>query len=51
LTIFLSLCFPSEVARPTLLHQKTVQRTTGSPADSTTCVQGTDADDGKFHMI
>ncbi|CAL4928303.1 unnamed protein product [Urochloa decumbens] len=36
----------TQVARPTFLHPKTVQRNVGSPEDSTTCVQGTDDDDG-----
>ncbi|NP_001132405.1 uncharacterized protein LOC100193852 isoform 1 [Zea mays] len=36
-----------EVARPTLLHPKTVQRTNGPPADPPTRVQGADADDGR----
>jgi hypothetical protein len=36
----------SEVARPTLFHAKTVQRTNGSPEDPPTCVQGKDDSDG-----
>lgn len=43
--------FSPEVARPTLLHPKTVQRTNGPPADPPTRVQGADADDGTSHRI
>ncbi|ONM11395.1 Mitochondrial transcription termination factor family protein [Zea mays] len=40
-----------EVARPTLLHPKTVQRTNGPPADPPTRVQGADADDGMLGLF
>ncbi|CAD6215364.1 unnamed protein product [Miscanthus lutarioriparius] len=36
---------------PTLLHPKTVQRTNGSPADSPTCVQDADDDDGVLGLF
>ena len=36
----------SEVARPTVFHTETVQRTNGSPEDPPTCLQGEDDSDG-----